>query len=100
MRNTLIASVAALALIAGSVASATPAKADGCGAGCWATGGGVGLGLLGLGAYLIINKDAPAGSLRAKADPVHESFLANQKQFQGTPAYAFVNTGSNVAQVK
>lgn len=50
--------------------------------------------------HLLLNANVKDGSLRAKADPVRESFEANAKQFQGAPAYAFVDTGSAVASAR
>lgn len=49
--------------------------------------------LLGLGAYLIANKDAPAGSLKAAGpDENMQQFLANAQRNAGTPAYAWTGT--------
>lgn len=102
--------ITAFALAIGLIASAMPASADpwygqGSFANSVAAPGLAMGGLVALGAYLIINKDAKPGSLKASVpmdpDVYRQHALAPRGGASGAAyAYGFVNTGSSVAAVK
>jgi hypothetical protein len=109
MRKVLIASAAAVALLASSAMS-NDAKAWGTGADCsfvcieqpaTLVGPAALVGAFALGAYLILNANAPAGSLAAAPpDENMLQFQANAARWAPQPAYAFIETNANVAAVK
>ncbi len=99
MKKLLTVSAIALALIAGPLVNTASAGMY-TAVGVSSSGAIAGGGFLAVVLHLLANANVKDGSLRAKADPVMESFQANARQFQGTPAYAFVDTGTAIAAVK
>lgn len=97
MRKYLFASIALLAFASPALAYESAEVSCGVCLKKFSTvvGATAGVGVVvGAAALIYAHRNYTKGELRAEADPAHESFLANAKQFQGTPAMALVNQPS------